>query len=269
MTLMPVSCWKKGMSTANASCGLYLPPKKSSRHGCATALLSSLAVVRSSNSARTSSTPRILASVARAASPSPRAMSDTGVSGMASDPSAITAAGTVPNASPTRHPHPPAIFDVQYVVRLADRIPTVIISWNSMFSIPRCCAGAISDMYSGDRCHMTTYVDADADADAEEEAAGEENDEVEGDGAEDGADEATAATKRVHLRPKARDIGEAKMPATMAERKSDEPNSVSTWLSSLQYWFVITRSCCCSKITGKNIAKNDSVDVNPAAMDEH
>uniref|UniRef100_A0A0D9YMM6 Uncharacterized protein n=1 Tax=Oryza glumipatula TaxID=40148 RepID=A0A0D9YMM6_9ORYZ len=251
MTLMPVSCWKKGMSTANASCGLYLPPKKSSRHGCATALLSSLAVVRSSNSARTSSTPRILASVARAASPSPRAMSDTGVSGMASDPSAITAAGTVPNASPTRHPHPPAIFDVQYVVRLADRIPTVIISWNS------------------DRCHMTTYVDAEADADAEEEAAGEENDEVEGDGAEDGADEATAATKRVHLRPKARDIGEAKMPATMAERKSDEPNSVSTWLSNLQYWFVITRSCCCSKITGKNIAKNDSVDVNPAAMDEH
>uniref|UniRef100_A0A0E0CFY9 Uncharacterized protein n=1 Tax=Oryza meridionalis TaxID=40149 RepID=A0A0E0CFY9_9ORYZ len=230
MTLMPVSCWKKGMSTANASCGLYLPPKKSSRHGCATALLSSLAVVRSSNSARTSSTPRILASVARAASPSPRAMSDTGVSGMASDPSAITAAGTVPNASPTRHPHPPAIFDVQYVVRLADRIPTVIISWNK------------------------------ADADAEEEAAGEEDDEVEGDGAEDGADEATAATKRVHLRPKARDIGEAKMPATMAERKSEEPNSVSTWLSNLQYWLVITRSCCCSKITGKNIAKNDSVD---------
>ncbi|BAF07883.1 Os02g0160300 [Oryza sativa Japonica Group] len=137
MTLMPVSCWKKGMSTANASCGLYLPPKKSSRHGCATALLSSLAVVRSSNSARTSSTPRILASVARAASPSPRAMSDTGVSGMASDPSAITAAGTVPNASPTRHPHPPAIFDVQYVVRLADRIDRTAATWEIGRSIDR------------------------------------------------------------------------------------------------------------------------------------
>jgi hypothetical protein len=111
MTLMPVSCWKKGMQMQKVSCGLYLPPRKSSRHGCATALLSSLAADRHSNSSRTSLRPLIWASVSRAVSTSPRASREMGVSGMTSDPSAMTAAGTAPNVTPMRQPHPPSIPD--------------------------------------------------------------------------------------------------------------------------------------------------------------
>ncbi|CAL9134800.1 unnamed protein product, partial [Musa textilis] len=52
-------------------------------------------------------------------------------------------AGTAASARLTRHPHPPLILAVPKLMKLAARMPMVIMSWNPMLSMPRRRAGAI------------------------------------------------------------------------------------------------------------------------------
>ncbi|URE29912.1 hypothetical protein MUK42_26356 [Musa troglodytarum] len=108
-TLMPVSCWKVGISKDMHSCGLYLLRNRV-LHGCLMTWESSLAATRSSYSALTSSVPRIFRSMDMACSLWPRSISELGVSGRKREPTVMMMAGTAARPRLRRQPHPPSIL---------------------------------------------------------------------------------------------------------------------------------------------------------------
>ncbi|KAM3366631.1 unnamed protein product [Triticum aestivum] len=110
MTLMPVSCWKKGIMIAMVSCGRYLRCRML-RHGCCTSFDSSLATTRSAySSLMSTSLPRMRFSMRRAASGWPRSMRELGVSGRKREPRVMMPAGTAARARLMRHPYPALIL---------------------------------------------------------------------------------------------------------------------------------------------------------------
>ncbi|KAK6927910.1 hypothetical protein RJ641_006501 [Dillenia turbinata] len=87
--------------------------------GWATFFESSLAALRSSNSAWTSSTPPILRSIPRALSGLPLTIMELGVSGRMNAENAIKMAGTPAPPKLMRHPQPP------FIRAKFDKYPTI------------------------------------------------------------------------------------------------------------------------------------------------
>ncbi|CAD5195480.1 unnamed protein product [Musa acuminata subsp. malaccensis] len=106
MTLMPVSCWKKGMRTAMVRCSIVFD--------------SSLAATMSSYYSSTSSVPRILRSIALAVSSCPRSIRELRAKG--DDGGRHSGEGQADSPPP---------------MRLAATMPMMIMSWEPILSIPR------------------------------------------------------------------------------------------------------------------------------------
>ena len=100
------------------------------------ALLCATALVMSSNSACTSSTPRTRRSTLTAFSACPRCTRLLGVSGSMIEPIKSVSAGTAPSASDRRQPQG-LMLDVPKLMSCAPRMPIVTASWNRMLSEPR------------------------------------------------------------------------------------------------------------------------------------